>query len=92
MTVSHPIDHDHDHYAAVSTDLSVYGPYAPHFRYRQECIAHATAIIAMTSPATGEGSTGLSTIRERIGMALIAWGIRLRDGHAPVASSPAPAR
>lgn len=69
-----------DHQAAIATDLSVYGAYAPHFRYRQERIAKAAIIANISRPHPSPSR--LDAVRERIGMALIAWGTRL-EGHRP---------
>ncbi|HWK80059.1 MAG TPA: hypothetical protein VNP95_04795 [Thermomicrobiales bacterium] len=74
-TTTHPIDRQ----ATVTSDLCVYGAYAPHLRYRQERIAQAAIITNISRP--GRSPSRLETIRERVGMALIAWGTRLEGQH-----------
>ncbi|MGB3329523.1 MAG: hypothetical protein WBA46_11245 [Thermomicrobiales bacterium] len=82
-----------DRSRTVTTDLTVYGTYAPHFRYRQDRIAEALRIAALArnddSPQDPGSSSPFASMRERIGIALITWGTRL-EGTRP-ATSPKPA-
>lgn len=70
-----------DRQTTIATDLSVYGAYAPHFRYRQEQIARAAILVNHRDG--GEPEPAFHTLRERLGLALIAWGTRL-EGRQPL--------
>ena len=87
MTATTNARHPVDHQASVAQDLSVYGAYAPHFRYRQERIAAASVIANLNDP--GPSPSPMRLMRERIGMALIAWGTRIELGRADTRSAPA---
>ena len=76
------------HQSPTTTDLAVYGTYAPHLRYRQERIQQ-DAVIANLSHIHRAPSR-FDVLRERVGMTLIAWGTRLEGRCQP--GSPAPAR
>lgn len=82
---AHPTAHDRQ--AAITHDLAIYGAYAPHFRYRQERIAQAAIIANISQP---DRSSRIDAVRERVGLALIAWGTRLEGGRGvpPGASAP----
>ncbi|MGC4107315.1 MAG: hypothetical protein QM753_13410 [Thermomicrobiales bacterium] len=90
MTASTHSHHRADRQSVVSSDLSVYGAYAPHFRYRQERIAHAAVIANLNRTAASQ--SWIETLRERIGLALIAWGTRLEGHQCSCAPTPATVR
>lgn len=85
-----PTFHITDRQSTVASDLSIYGAYAPHFRYRQEQIARA-AVIANHRDSYGP-TPAFSSLRERLGLALIAVGMRLEGQQALSTATPAPTR